>query len=238
MTPIDVEQAVFSSSNRGSMKGYQLVAKSSGIDRDTGNELSRWAPTRLIDDDPTHWTINAFPISGERYAVSRTVIGGPEYSGRGASQVVTLFLVLRDQQFSRYLHNPILLAKTAMAMGKLRLPIDPAQERLPTVELPGEPLYQIPDLMQHPDDESELFGLLAEVTQLIHQAKRVAVVGPHDPIETAAALVPRIETETRTRFSFTSGLAPAIRRPFQLHFLREADAPMRRSLASQHITIV
>ncbi len=238
MTPIHVEQAVFASSDRGSMKGYQLVAKSAGIDRETSSELSRWSPTRMVDERPEHRTINAFPISEDRFAVTRTVVGGPEYSGRGGIQIVTLILVLRDDQFSRYLHNAILVAKTAMATGGLRLPMSAKDEKLPTLALPAEPLFQVPDPFKRRSTEESLMPLLEEVSGLLKEARRVAVISRGNPIEAAASLIPMLDYEQRRSFSFTTGLAPAISRPFQLHFLRDADAPMRHTLASQKIVSV
>ena len=233
MTPIDVEQAVFSSSDRGSMKGYQLIAKSAGIDRDAGNELCRWSPTRMIEDQPDHWTINAFPLSGERFAVTRTVVGGPEYSSRGVSQIVTLILVLRDVQFSRYSCNPILVMKTAMAMGGLRLPMDMTETKLPTIELPGEPLHQVPDPARL--RSADCPEILEDLTRQLAEDRRVAVIGELNPLRMGADLISKLESEQRTKLSFSTGLAPAISRPFQMHFLRQADAPMRHTLASQNI---
>ncbi|MEM8670020.1 MAG: hypothetical protein AAGG48_21010 [Planctomycetota bacterium] len=238
MSPIHVEQAIFSSSDRGSMKGYQLVSRSAGIDRDTGNELCRWAPTRLIDERPESWTINAFPVSGDRFAVTRTVVGGPEYSSRGASQIVTSILLFDDQQFSRYLHNPILVARTAMAVGALRLPLDTDEEKLDLVELPGEPLFKVPDLFELRATDGPIAESLDEAAELIGDSRRVALVGQLHPVEAAASLIPRLGSDHRAQFSFTTGLAPAISRPFQLHLLSDADAPMRHTLASQSIQVV
>ena len=238
MTPIYVEQAIFSSSDRGSMKGYQLIAKSAGIDRETGKELCRWAPTRMIDETPELWTINAFPIGEDRYAISRTVVGGPEYSSRGASQIVTLILVFTSDQFSCYAHNPILVARTAIAVGALRLPMDAGQEKLDQVQLPGEPLYQAMDPMELRNSESAIFEEVNEVCGLLKAANRVAWIGHRDPLKTAGTLVTQLGSFERAKFSLTTGLAPAISRPFQLHFLRDADASMRHTLASQNIKIV
>jgi hypothetical protein len=125
-----VEQAIFASSDRGSVKGYQLVAKSSGVDRATSQELCRWAPSQIPSSDPSQWTINYFPVSDDFVAVTRTVLGGPEYSSRGGTQVVTLILILRDEQFLSYGCNSILVAKTALAMGCLKLPSEMTCEQL------------------------------------------------------------------------------------------------------------
>ena len=114
-----VDQAVFASSDRGRIKGYQLVSASSGVDRACSQELCRWAPTQFPTDDPDTWTINFFPVSRDLFAVTRTVLGGPEYSGRGGMQVVTLILLLRDDQFAAYGCNPIAVAKNSVDAGVL-----------------------------------------------------------------------------------------------------------------------
>lgn len=220
------------------MKGYQLIARSAGIDREASNELCRWSPTRTLDDRPDHWTINAFPISGDRFAVTRTVVGGPEYSSRGVSQIVTLILVLHDLQLSRYSYNPILVAKTAMATGGLRLPLDMNKTRLPTIELPGEPLYQEPDPLLSRSASDEDAGVYEQLTSELAKDRRVAVIGQINPLKMLGDLIPRLNADQRATLSFTTGLAPAIRRPFRIHFLRGADVPMRHTLNSQSITSI
>ena len=233
MTSMNLEQAVFASSDRGSVKGYQLVAKSQGIDRACSQELCRWAPTQMLSEDTSKWTINYFPVSDDSVAITRTVLGGPEYSSRGGTQVVTLILVLRDDQFHCYSCNPIAVARTAMTLGYLRLPLDMACQSLETVSLPSRPIEDHGDEL---GDSSE--QLLEDVTALVNEAQRVAVIGAADPLETVGRLIPRLSVETRRECSFTTGLTPAVRRPFQAHFLNRADAAMQRSLSSQNIVCV
>ncbi len=233
MNTISVEQAVFASTDRGSMKGYQLVSKSSGVDRSCSQELCRWAPSQVPSNDPKQWTINYFPVSDDSVAITRTVLGGPEYSSRGGTQVVTLILVLRDEQFLSYASNPILVARTALAMGWLKLPLDMACEQLPQAILPSCPVVEplLPD-----DCESDRYSqLLDDVTDLIKASRRVAVIGLTNPIDAVDRLIPRLSVELRRDFSFTTGLTPAIRRPFQAHFLAAADVTRQRALDSQNI---
>lgn len=233
MSSMNVEQAVFASSDRGSVKGYQLVAKSQGIDRACSQELCRWAPTQMRSDDTSEWTINYFPVSDDSVAITRTVLGGPEYSSRGGTQVVTLILMLRDDQFHSYSYNPIAVARTAMTLGHLRLPLDMTRQNLDPVSLPSRPIEDHGDEL---GDGSE--QLLEDVTALVNEAQRVAVIGVAEPLETVGRLIPRLAVETRRECSFTTGLTPAVRRPFQAHFLNSADAAMQRSLDSQNIVCV
>lgn len=232
MGVMNVEQAVFASSDRGRIKGYQVVASSAGIDRSMIQELCRWAPTQIPSDDPKDWTINYFPISSDAMAVTRTVLGGPEYSGRGGTQVVTLILVLSDEQFMAYGCNPITVANAALVMGYLRLPLDPDNEALPQAVVPSRPIVEL-DIENDLGDRDE--KLLDQVTDLVKEMHRVAVVGFQDPIEAVRRIVPRLSVEARRQFSFTTGLTPTVRRPFQLHFLPSADLTRQRSLDAQDI---
>jgi hypothetical protein len=230
---MNVEQAVFASSDRGSVKGYQLIARSPGIDRLCSQQLCRWAPTQMLSDDTSKWTINYFPVSDDLVAITRTVLGGPEYSSRGGTQVVTLILVLRDEQFRSYSCNPIAVARTAMTLGWLRLPLDMTCQHLDPVSLPSRPIEDHGDELGDGHDQ-----LLDEVTALVNEAQRVAVIGLDDPLDAVGRLIPRLAVETRRECSFTTGLTPAVRRPFQAHFLAAADAAMQRSLDSQNIICV
>lgn len=231
MKSFQVEQAVFASSDRGSMKGYQLVARSAGIDRTCGQELCRWAPSQLHCDDDGFWTINFFPVSERSIAITRTVLGGPEYSSRGGIDVVTSILVLDDDSFACYACNAVSLAKTAMSMGHLRLPMDMTRQQLDPVELPGRPIVEPAELLE----ENQL---LDEVLGLIGDARRVAIIGAAKPLELVDELIPRLSVEERRNFSFTTGLSPAVRRPFRAHFLPHVDAAMQRTLDSQQIVCV
>jgi hypothetical protein len=243
MRTLHVEQAIFASSDRGSIKGYQLVARSAGVDRAVCQALCRWAPTQIPSDDPADWMINYFPINDKLVAVTRTVLGGPEYSGRGGIQVVTLILLLREDQFHAYSCNPILVAKTALSMGLLRLPIDSDCEQLPVASLPSQPLVEPPSSAKYaldsPSQEKEAeSALLDQVADLIRHARRVAVIGIKDPISAAERLIPKLAVDTRRSFSFTTGLTPTVRRPFQAHFLATADLTRRRTLDAQNITCI
>jgi hypothetical protein len=238
MDTIKVEQAVFASSDRGRMKGYQLVSRSAGVDKAASGELSRWAPTQFPSIDPEMWTINFFPVVDDLVAVTRTVLGGPEYSARGGTQVVTLMLLLKADQFAAYAYNPVAVARTAMTMGYLKLPLDMTSELIPAAELPREPLIDPLD----PEDwggEGDPYGqLLEELTELLSSARRVAVVGLEKPLDVLDRLIPRLPLDARRKFSFTTGLAPAVRRPFQAHFLPSLDSTRRRTLEAQHIVRV
>ena len=130
MSHLQIEQAIFTSANHATMQGYQLVARSAGIDRDLAQQLCRWSPSHgsICDKVIDQYVLSSFPLTEDRFAVARTVLGGPEYSGRGGTQVVTQLLVLREDQFARYQCNPFAVAHTAMTLGEMRFrPDSPAK---------------------------------------------------------------------------------------------------------------
>lgn len=240
MNTLPVEQAVFTSSDRGPIKGYQLVSRSMGIDRGVSAELCRWAPTRVASERADDWTLNCFPVGDGLVAITRTTLGGPEYSGRGGTQVVTLILVLRSEQLQGYEFNSLAVARTAMAMGHLKLPLDVECEPLPPVKLPAYPISDSAcsigsDLAGQRDSSDQEESLLRQVTALISDGRRVAIAGNVDPIVTVNRLIQRLPLDIRRSFSFTTGLAPSVRRPFQVHFFAAVDLPMQHSLDSQNV---
>ena len=234
MKTIAAEQAVFTSTDRGPIKGYQLVAKSAGIDRRLEQELSRWSPTRGFRDRPVDWSLNCFPVFEDLTAITRTTLGGPEYSGRGGTQIVTLILVLRSDQLEAYDFNPITLARTAMALGLLKLPLDLHCEQLAPALLLADPLIQ--NRRSHGDDAARSASpILPRIAALIAEGRRAAVVGPVDPIATADRLIRSLPLESRRDFSFTTGLEPSLSRPFHVHFLSHASAAVQRTLDAQNV---
>lgn len=230
--PMQIQQAIFTSSDRGTMKGYQLVAKSAGVDRACAQELCRWSPSQMTSDDPSRWTINYFPVLDDHVAVTRTVLGGPEYSARGGIQVVTLILVLTNDQFANYGCNAVSVARTAMLYGWLRLPLDVGRQALETIQLPHKPLVEPVVVPDHED------ALLQSVMSMVRESRRVAIIGDHDPLGTIETLIAWLPVESRRAFSFTTGLAPAVRRPFQTHFLDNVSNSTQRTLDSQSIACV
>lgn len=233
MNMLSVEQAVFTSSDRGPMKGYQLVSKSPGIDRNLTQELCRWGPTKGASENPEDWTLHCFPITDDFVAIARTTLGGPEYSGRGGTQVVTIILVFRNEQLEPFAFNPIAVAQTAMAMGYLKLPLEMEREPLPCATLPSGSLIERRGASHDYRTSENCEQLLNKAASLIEDERRLAIIGPIDPIATVDRLIQRLPLESRSGFSFTTGLPQSVRRPFQLHFFATADLTTRRALESQ-----
>lgn len=237
MDSLHVDQAVFASSDRGPVKGYQLVARSAGIDKDSSQELCRWSPTQFPSSDADHWMLGAFRLANGRVAVTRTVLGGPEYSRRGAAQVVTLMLLLHEQQFRHYACNAIAVAKTALALGYLRLSLDSGRSELGKACLPERPIMASPPAFSpSPDSRSE--PMFEQIRRLLSMSRRVAVAGLNKPIDAMARLLDDLPEDARMDLSFTTGLTPSTRRPFQVHFLDSVGHKLHHSLDSQRIVLL
>lgn len=251
-----IQQAIFTSSDQHPIKGYQLVAKSSGIDRNLAKELHRWSPSNVGSGDPEQWTINYFPVNQDFVAVTRTVLGGPEYSNRGGAQVVTLIAVLHNSQFRKYHNNAALVCKTAIAFGCLRFPIQMPNGSVEPFALPDEPIVehaegpvelkhsfaeQVPprrsseNVFLNCDPDSRL---LTEMARLIDQKRRFAIIGASRPKEIVAKLIRKLPVQHRREFSFTTGLPPARHRPFQAHFLLESNPILHQILKAEGITSI
>lgn len=213
------------------MKGYQLIARSAGLDRDTAQTLCRWAPSHsaLIDQRFDADCLNVFPVDPRHVAISRTTFGGPEYSGRGGDQVVTLFLVAPLEQCAPYEFHSVSVAETALALGHLRLPIT-SHPQLAAIDLPTCPLPR----RKH---EPALGDSTAwqQTVELLLANQRVALVGVPDPITSVAAIIDRLPIERRMDVSFTTGLHWSSRREFRLQFLPTVDRVLNQKLAAQQV---
>lgn len=249
-----LQQAVFTSSSRGPIRGYHIVGKSRGIDESLEQTLFRWSPSQMSSNDPANWTINCYPASQQYTAVSRTVLGGPEYSSRGGVQVVTIIALLDQHQFSVYQNNAMLVAQSALALGWFRFPMDLDQQELATMELPDAPFIAEPSLQsvakrqgeskageEHAAapssavnaDEDSARALAEQAAEVVEQGKRVAIIGQQNPRRVAEFLISNLSVDSRSRFSFTTGLPLASHRPFQAQFLQHADALTRRAMQAE-----
>ncbi len=242
-----VEQAIFASSARGPVKGYQLVAASEGINRELAREIHRWSPTQLVSDDPHQWTVNYFPLDTQWVAVGRTVLGGPEYSNRGGLEVVTRIAVLSNQQFFQYDYDASAVCSTALALGALRLPSELPNRVLPLVQLPDKPFVSAAvgrDSIT-PNSDSDHFGehdfdsaWISQAVSLLRHHKPVAIIGACNPRDAAAKLIASMSPPDRPGVSFTTGLPPAMDRPFQLHFLPELTHAFSRALEQADVHVL
>jgi hypothetical protein len=231
-----VEQAVFTSASTRRHRGYHLVGRSAGINDRVAQDLIRWCPTHasLADTRVNAQSINCFPVSDGRISISRTVYGGPEYSARGALQVVTLMLVVRGEQLCDYDYNPLHVYRTASVLGWLRLvshiPADPAAADLPDRRLSACDVPQ-PDTQKNKD-------IVARSIQLLRDGHRVGYVNVLDPTIVLDALLRNVTPAERLNLSFATGLKPSHHRPFCLQFFDAATADLKATWTEQGIRCI
>lgn len=226
------ERAVFTSTGSNSVRGYHLVARSPGVDDDVAQGLCQWSPTHdgLCESGIDASSLNYYLIDEERFAISKSVIGGAEYSGRSALQTVTTILVGRQESLAHYQNNPLAFAQVAMSMGWLRLIVD-YDDPLRVVELPGFGLPE-PRARAHADE------LLDRAIDAVRAGRRIAIAGADRPQETLARLFEQLPRELRPHVSFSTGIKASTFRPFQIQFFPQLDNRLRDFLHQQRIAVI
>lgn len=232
-----VEQAIFTSVQTRLTQGYHLVNSSPGVDEDLAKTLSQWSPTHagLVSEDVRTASLNFFTAPSGQLVLSRSLYGGPEYSGRGGFQIVTLLVVLRSSQLAGYAHNPLSLASTLLIGDSLRLgnaKTLAGAGRLPQLEVPDSSVL---DSGAFPRADRRDAEAVQSVSQLLSQHSRIAVIGCLQPLSVLNELMKRLPDQQRTRLSFSTATNPSVNRPFRLQFLPELDPHQKRQLKSQGV---
>lgn len=231
-----VEQAVFTSARTKRHQGYQIVARSADVPDEVADFLAKWGPTHgsLHSRDVTAESLNYVPINHDWVAASRTLHGGPEYSARGALQVVTQFLILRRRQLAGFHNNAVTLIRTAQILGHLWLNSgNLTGPTLPTITLPATAPGHLLQAEGIPA-KAELVGRALAAMR----GNRLALIGAENPTATVEALVRQTDAGQRLDLSFTTGLVPSQHRQFRVHMLPEMDAAMHDRLAHQGIRFI
>jgi len=229
------EQALFTSVPSGRVQGYQLVARSKGIDERTARELIRWGPSHaaLCNTDPRAESINFHPLDNGRFVLSRTMYGGPEYSRRGGFQLVTRFLILQRRELERYESNPVALYRRARIEGQWQWEAD-FPRTLPNLTVPAPAATAFWKTRSGSVDD----GLAAEILDHLLDGRRLAVIGCRHPLLLLQHVLWAAPASRRLQISFTTGLKPTAHRPFQLHFLPWESPELRKAGTSLGLTFL
>jgi hypothetical protein len=112
----------------------------------------------------------------------------------------------------------------------------PAPGILEKVVMPGVlPLASVAcfsDLNPNCKSNSPLDQLpVDELSKKITAGNRLILVGLHRPIQVMANIISRLDTASRNRLSFTTGLPLSMRRPFQVHCLDACSYRQQLALA-------
>lgn len=233
---MQVDQAIFTSVRNGRVQGYQLAARSDGIDDRLAQALIRWGPSHaaLCDADPTAESVNFHLVCNGRYALSRTVYGESEYSDRGGFQLFTHFAIFDGEQLAAYDFNPIALFRHARVEGGWQW-TPGFSSHLPPLELP-EPspaaLWE-PPARRKGDD-----GFTRELLDRVMRRERLAVTSCFHPLPLLHRVFQQIRDSQRLELSFSTGLKPTANRPFLLHFLPGEFPDLRRSASALGLTCI
>lgn len=229
---IRLQRAVFTSIASQSVRGYHLVARSPGIDDEIAQVLCQWSPTHegLAESGMTANSLNYFPVDGRRFAISKSVIGGSEYSGRSALQTVTTILVGDLDDLAAYRNHPLVLAKIALSMGWLRLIVNYRQP-LEVVELSS---IAFPEA-EYPAESTTMVG---RVARALSGGDRVAIHGSNSPLSTLARIYDTLPIGQRAPISFSTGVKASTFRPFHIQFFSHIDNRLYDFLNRQRILVV
>ena len=231
---MQVEQAIFTSARSLHASGYHLTARSRGIDDGLAQTISPWGPSHasLVSEEFDASSLNFFPVGNDRFALSRSVYGGHEYSQRGEFQIVSIIIVFHREQLAGYSDNPIALAQTVLALGHLRLR-SVVHGSLSLLDIPDRSMFGF--VSPFPEDRYDEI-LTSRVLDTIQDGRRVAVFGLSDPMPTLDQLARRVPRDQRAELSFTTGLKPSVHRDFRLHFFSNLDEDLSIQLNSQGIS--
>ena len=226
---MELEQALFTSTRSQNLSGYHLVTRSPGIDEATAQALCRWSPSHdsLLSRHCNASSLNFFPLENDRFAISRTVLGGPEYSGRGGLQSVTMILVAKQKQLAGYANDPIALAKTALSEGYLSFVRNAQfQER---ITLPDRCLVL-------PVTEKSTVGkgsYVGEAISKLSHSKSIALIDAPRIRQAIQVILHQLPVERRLEMSFTTGLKPSAQRPFRIHHVTRPTIDIRAYFSRQ-----
>jgi len=231
---MQVEQATFTSANTHKLRGYHLVARSRSIDDELSRVLSMWSPSHasLVDKSQAASSLNVFPAGRDHVAFTRTIFGGPEYSGRGGLKVVTRILIFRTDQLAGFNGDLTAVVRLACARGLLHLHRIDGQQ-LPTVEFPETSITALPrDPISQDMGPSSYSG---EVLQLLATNRQVLVIGSQNPLSLVRDVLQQTPPANRVDLSFSTGLNPSVHRPFRIQFLPAVDDALKRRLDAQGV---
>jgi hypothetical protein len=232
-----IEQAIFTSADTDRAQGYQLISHSPGLSEADCRELALWGPAHdsLLDSHAERTSTNFHPLASGAYAVSRTSVSGAEYSGRGAAQVYTHFLVLPPKVLLRFANNPFAVVRAATACGALTVRNE-ISESLEPIRLSGRAPAVNPSLMARlacrPGPTA-----MATLVQAALSSDQLAVAASTPADALFAGLLNLLPVECRPEFSFSTGLKFSPSRPFRISYLPR-DRAVWRAIGRHGVTLL
>jgi hypothetical protein len=233
-----IEQAVFTSAETDRVRGYQLIAASSGVGSQIARELTTWGPSHesLCDTGTTASSINFHPAGGDRWCVAQSVAAGEEYSGRGGTRVYTQSFVVGTEELGRFANNPFALLRAVRGRGLLKVQ-DPVPSQLAPFQLPGRSAAVDEGVLA---EFTERYGAprIAWLVEAALTSDRLLVLGAENRDLVAAGLMNCLPAECRPELSFATGLAYSPRRPFRINVLKLSPVDERRLSRQSGVTVL
>lgn len=232
-----IEQAIFTSAETDRTQGYQLVRRSPGLSEADARELSLWGPSHdsLLERPGERTSVNFFRLESGSYSVSRTILGGTEYSGRGGEKVYTQFLVVPPEVLARFGNNAFAVLRAATAIGALELG-EPTTAPLESLSLAGRAapidLTLLAQLSRDPGSCA-----MATLVQAALSSDRLAVAVATSREQLMAGLLNLLPVECRTEFSFSTALKSSPARPVRISCLDD-DSANWRAIARSGVTLL
>jgi len=228
---VAIEQAIFTSARTSKKDGYQLVAWSPGVGAEDARQLAVWGPAHdsMIMEDPNDVSINFHPLGENKFCVSRTMLGGAEYSGRGGLQVYTHCFVLSATALKKFHNDPFRVMAAVLATRDLRpdakLPNDLTTLTMVPVGAAVEPL-SIESLIASKQQQK----MVAWMHHALSNKNLFYTGNPEDSF--LAAFFSLLPVAVRPQFSFSTSLRFSPRRAFRLVGLRNDEEEQKK--ASRH----
>ena len=227
-----IEQAIFTSVRTDRLDGYQLAARSRGIDDDVARELTAWGPAHgsLLNDETDASSINYHTLSSGECCLSHTRLAGAEYSAREGARVYTQFFLLPREGFLRFGGNAFGLWRALIAAARVRV-CDPVPQHLSSYPLVGSTSESdapfLEQILAAIDAE-----LLAELTEALQTRPAVSVASRLPYPRLFEAVLHLLPLPKRVEISFSTGLKFSSRRPFRL-YVAPSDPAAQRQLSRQ-----
>jgi len=234
---VAIEQAIFTSAETDRTQGYQLVRRSRGLSEVDARELSLWGPSHdsLLERPGERTSVNFFRLESGLFSVSRTILGGAEYSGRGGERVHTQFLVVPPEELARFGNNAFAVLRAATAIGALELR-EPTTAPLESLSLSGRSapvdLTLLAQLSRDPGSSA-----MATLVQTALSSDRLAVAVTTSREQLIAGLLNLLPVECRVEFSFSTALKSSPARPVRISCLDDDPAGWR-AIARAGVTLL
>lgn len=211
-----VDQAIFTSLDHNGTAGYHLAARSRGVTEPEAVAAATWSPSHegLAIDKSNAVSFQFFPLPSGRFAVARTCLGPPEYSGRAGRQVYTHIMFITNEQLRRSGDSPIAIARDAFVLGRSVYQADP-RSTLDAIELSDHYPHKSESFWRDQPAQADIPNLDQTIAQL-RSGRSVRLPFAGDRALLVERLLGRMEPEEIPQVSFSTSLVPSAIRPFRL----------------------